>query len=100
MELKPNCGSDRAWVYSVPADYADEEIRPELLAIKFANSESMSVLILHKLMGTMRVVQMKPICGIAGKCDWSQVINWLRTWHQQSIISCGTRAVCEKVGTV
>jgi hypothetical protein len=51
MELKPNCGSDRAWVYSVPADYADEEIRPELLAIKFANSESMSVLILRKLMG-------------------------------------------------
>jgi hypothetical protein len=51
MELKPNCGSDRAWVYSVPADYADEEIRPELLAIKFANSESMSVLILLKLMG-------------------------------------------------
>jgi Ran GTPase-activating protein (Ran-binding protein) len=42
MELKPNCGSDRAWVYSVPADYADEEIRPELLAIKFANPESMS----------------------------------------------------------
>jgi Ran-binding protein 1 len=40
MELKPNCGSDRAWVYSVPADYADEEIRPELLAIKFANPES------------------------------------------------------------
>ncbi|PNF20899.1 Ran-specific GTPase-activating protein [Cryptotermes secundus] len=40
MELKPNCGSDRAWVYSVPADYADEEIRPELLAIKFANSEN------------------------------------------------------------
>ncbi|PSN56702.1 Ran-specific GTPase-activating protein [Blattella germanica] len=40
MELKPNCGSDRAWVYSVPADYADEEIRPELLAIKFANPEN------------------------------------------------------------
>jgi len=40
MELKPNCGSDRAWVYSVPADYADEEIRPELLAIRFANPEN------------------------------------------------------------
>jgi hypothetical protein len=74
MELKPNCGSDRAWVYSVPADYADEEIRPELLAIKFANSESMSLLILHKLMGTMRVVQIKPICGIAGKYEWSQAV--------------------------
>ncbi|XP_069684061.1 ran-specific GTPase-activating protein-like [Periplaneta americana] len=40
MELKPNCGSDRAWVYSVPADFADEEVRPELLAIKFANPEN------------------------------------------------------------
>lgn len=40
MELKPNCGSDRAWVYSVPADYADEEIRPELLAIKFATPDN------------------------------------------------------------
>lgn len=51
MELKPNCGSDRAWVYSVPADYADEEIRPELLAIKFTNPESMYVLILLELIG-------------------------------------------------
>ncbi|KAJ9588910.1 hypothetical protein L9F63_017788 [Diploptera punctata] len=40
MELKPNCGSDRAWVYSVAADYADEEMRPELLAIKFATPEN------------------------------------------------------------
>jgi RanBP1 domain len=40
MELKPNCGSDRAWVYSVAADYADEQIRPELLAVKFGNAES------------------------------------------------------------
>jgi hypothetical protein len=49
MELKPNCGSDRAWVYSVPADYADEEIRSELLAIKFANPESMCVLLVLEL---------------------------------------------------
>jgi Ran-binding protein 1 len=40
MELKPNCGCDSAWVYSVPSDYANEEIRPELLAIKFANLEN------------------------------------------------------------
>lgn len=92
MELKPNCGSDRAWVYSVPADYADEEIRPELLAIKFANSESMSILILHKLMCTMRIVQMKPVHGIAGKYDW------LWTWHQQSIISCGITVMFEQMG--
>lgn len=40
MELKPNCGSDRAWVWNVPADYADEEPRKETLAIRFANAES------------------------------------------------------------
>lgn len=40
MELKPNCGSDRAWVWSVLADYADEQLKPELLAIRFANAES------------------------------------------------------------
>ena len=41
MELKPNCGSDRAWVWNVSADYADEEPRKETLAIKFGNAESM-----------------------------------------------------------
>lgn len=40
MELKPNCGSDRAWVWSVLADFADEQLKPELLAIRFANVES------------------------------------------------------------
>lgn len=40
MELKPSCGSDRAWVWSVLADYADEQLKPELLAIRFANAES------------------------------------------------------------
>ncbi|XP_046582992.1 ran-specific GTPase-activating protein-like [Haliotis rubra] len=40
MELKPNCGSDRAWVWSTPADFADEESKPELLAIRFANAEN------------------------------------------------------------
>ncbi|XP_043482197.1 ran-specific GTPase-activating protein-like [Leptopilina heterotoma] len=40
MELKPNCGSDRAWVWSVLADFADEQIKPELLAIRFANAEN------------------------------------------------------------
>jgi len=41
LELKPNCGSDRAWVWSTPADFADEEQKSELLAIRFANAESM-----------------------------------------------------------
>ncbi|CAH1232713.1 RANBP1 [Branchiostoma lanceolatum] len=42
MELKPNCGSDRAWVWSVTADFADEEPKAELLAIRFANAENAS----------------------------------------------------------
>lgn len=40
MELKPNCGSDRAWVWSVLADYADEVAQPQLLAIRFANAKN------------------------------------------------------------
>ncbi|XP_060081570.1 ran-specific GTPase-activating protein-like [Ylistrum balloti] len=40
MQLKPNCGSDRAWVWSTPCDYADEEPKPELLAIRLANAEN------------------------------------------------------------
>ncbi|XP_066959353.1 ran-specific GTPase-activating protein-like [Macrobrachium rosenbergii] len=40
MELKPNCGSDRAWVWSVPADFADEEPKQELFAVKFANAQN------------------------------------------------------------
>ncbi|XP_072754981.1 ran-specific GTPase-activating protein [Anoplolepis gracilipes] len=43
MELKPNCGSDRAWVWSVLADFADEQLKPELLAIRFANVENASM---------------------------------------------------------
>lgn len=40
MELKPNAGSDRAWVWNAPADFADEEPKPELLAIRFLNAEN------------------------------------------------------------
>ncbi|GFN84800.1 ran binding protein 1 [Plakobranchus ocellatus] len=40
MVLKPNCGSDRAWVWTTQADYADEEVKEEVLAIKFANAEN------------------------------------------------------------
>ncbi len=40
MELKPNCDSDRAWVWSVPSDFADETPTPELFAVRFANAES------------------------------------------------------------
>ncbi|XP_032899749.1 ran-specific GTPase-activating protein isoform X1 [Amblyraja radiata] len=40
MELRPNVGSDRAWVWNAPADFADEEPKPELLAIRFLNKEN------------------------------------------------------------
>lgn len=40
MELKPNCGSDKAWVWTTPADYADGEAKSEMLAIRFANAEN------------------------------------------------------------
>uniref|UniRef100_A0A6I8R2F9 Ran-specific GTPase-activating protein n=1 Tax=Xenopus tropicalis TaxID=8364 RepID=A0A6I8R2F9_XENTR len=40
MELKPNAGSDRAWVWNTYADFADEAPKPELLAIRFLNAEN------------------------------------------------------------
>lgn len=40
LSLTMNVGSDRSWVWHVPADFAEGEARPELLAIRFANSES------------------------------------------------------------
>lgn len=49
MELTPNCGSDRAWVWSSKADYADETPRPELLAIRFANAESEYFTIIYRV---------------------------------------------------
>ncbi|XP_046871939.1 ran-specific GTPase-activating protein [Hypomesus transpacificus] len=40
MDLKPNAGSDRAWVWNTLADFADEHPKPELLAIRFLNAEN------------------------------------------------------------
>ena len=40
LKLLPSAGSDRAWVWNPQADYADEEAKPEQLAIRFANAES------------------------------------------------------------
>ncbi|ELW61702.1 Ran-specific GTPase-activating protein [Tupaia chinensis] len=37
MELKPNAGSDHAWVWNTHADFTDECPKPELLAIRFLN---------------------------------------------------------------
>ncbi|KAF5284613.1 hypothetical protein FQA39_LY16971 [Lamprigera yunnana] len=39
MELKPSTGTERAFVYTVAADYADETLKSECLAIKFSSIE-------------------------------------------------------------
>lgn len=41
MSLKPSFGSDRAWVWTVMADFADETAKTECLAIRFASAASM-----------------------------------------------------------
>jgi Ran-binding protein 1 len=40
MQLSPNVGSDRSWVWNVTADVSDGESKPETLAIRFANTEN------------------------------------------------------------
>ncbi|KAJ3338024.1 hypothetical protein HDU93_010090 [Gonapodya sp. JEL0774] len=40
LQLTPNVSSDRSWVWHVPTDYSEETPRPELLAIRFSNSEN------------------------------------------------------------
>ncbi|KAG8277175.1 Ran-specific GTPase-activating protein [Homalodisca vitripennis] len=54
MELKPNCGSDRAWVWSALADYTNETAQTELLAIRFANADSNSWKQLDTQSGTLQ----------------------------------------------
>ncbi|XP_022791125.1 RANBP2-like and GRIP domain-containing protein 2 isoform X1 [Stylophora pistillata] len=39
MELKPNVGSDRSWMWFTPADYTEGEAKPERLAIRFKSEE-------------------------------------------------------------
>lgn len=39
MVLQPSTSSNRVWVYSA-IDFSDAKVKPELLAIKFANVES------------------------------------------------------------
>ncbi|KAK4878310.1 hypothetical protein RN001_010816 [Aquatica leii] len=39
MELKPSTGNDKAFVYTVFGDFADETIKSECLAIKFGSVE-------------------------------------------------------------
>ena len=40
MELRPNVGSDRSWVWYTSADYSEGEGKPEKLAIKFKTAET------------------------------------------------------------
>ena len=40
MRLTPNVGSDRSWVWNVLADVSEGAPTHELLAIRFANTES------------------------------------------------------------
>jgi len=40
MKLEVNVGSDRSWMWHCSADFAEEEPREELFAIRFANSEN------------------------------------------------------------
>lgn len=40
LELTPNVGSDRSWLYHTAADFAEGEPRAETLAIRFGNIES------------------------------------------------------------
>ena len=40
MELKPNSGSEKSWVYTTTGDFADEELKVETLAIRLGTVES------------------------------------------------------------
>lgn len=40
LELTPKSGTDKAFVYSVIADFADEQAKSETFAVKFGSVES------------------------------------------------------------
>ncbi|KAI9220727.1 Ran binding domain-containing protein, partial [Blastocladiella britannica] len=39
MKLNPNVGSDRSWVWTALADYSEDEVKPEMLAVRFADAD-------------------------------------------------------------
>lgn len=49
IRMNVHCGSDKAFNWSVFADYADETCKQELLAIKFGNPQSKYVKYLNFL---------------------------------------------------
>jgi Ran-binding protein 1 len=38
--LKEHAGSSRAWIWSTPIDFADEEAKSEVFAIRFGDAEA------------------------------------------------------------
>ena len=42
MNLKPNVGSDRSWVWHTSADYSEGDAKPEQLAVRFKSAEPAS----------------------------------------------------------
>lgn len=44
MKLSPNVGSDRSWVWNAAADVSEGEPEASTLAIRFANSDSKSLI--------------------------------------------------------
>jgi len=40
FKLQENVGSDRSWVWTCPADFADEKPEEEVFAIRFASPEN------------------------------------------------------------
>jgi Ran-binding protein 1 len=48
MKLSPNVGSDRSWVWNAAADVSEGEPEAQTLAIRFANPESKSTIVLNE----------------------------------------------------
>ncbi|KAK5638393.1 hypothetical protein RI129_012688 [Pyrocoelia pectoralis] len=80
MELKPSAGTDKAFVYTVAADFADEEIKSECLAIKFGSVEHAN-LFKEKFNECINIVKTK--CDLyiddsLNKCDENEVTEKIR----------------------
>ena len=42
IELKPNVGSDRSWIWSA-VDFSEGELEEKVFALRFANSENAKI---------------------------------------------------------